>query len=242
MTRHPLPNLSFALVTFTVLAGTAAAQEGLKSGPQKGEFLPGVFHAYNLNGKFGIQRNEKGELVKEGQYHCLVCEYGLQPVVLILAREPKVGRESPLMQLLKRVDEAIGKDQNSSLRGFVVFLSPDASSSVTEAGLAEDKRTKDPDKLVAEAVKRQELTERLEKLAAPLKNLVATYYPEAGPPKYNLSDKADVTVILYHKYKVLANHAFGEGQLTEQQIDPIMQGINELSGHGKKEKEEKEGG
>jgi hypothetical protein len=216
------------------------AQAAAKTGPAEEKFLPGSFHSLNINGKHGLLRNEKKELERDGRYHSLVLEYGLKPVVLIFAHDPKATQDEELLKLLKKVDEAIDKDHESSLRSFVVFLSPHAQSSVTEANLAEDKRTTDPKKLVDETVQREEMIERLEKVAAPFKNVIVSCYPDSGPKAYNLSDKADITVILYFKYKVKATFTFNKDQpLTAERAEQVMQAVWQLIGRKAPPVEEK---
>src|SRR3989442_11098949 len=97
----------------------AFAQEaqGLKSGPQPGSMIPGSFAPMNVNGPKG------------GRPHCLVCEYVLQPVAIVFAREPAQGKDQGLNELLQKLDEAIARHQDAAFASFVVFLSPDAQSS-----------------------------------------------------------------------------------------------------------------
>src|SRR5262245_52629352 len=105
--------ISSALVLSALFVGAGGAGEALKSGPQPGKPLPGSFHPFNVNG-------EKGK----GKYHCLVCEYGLDPVVLVFADNPK---DPQVIDLLKRLDALVKKEQKTSyLHSFAVFLSGDA--------------------------------------------------------------------------------------------------------------------
>jgi hypothetical protein len=185
----------------------------LKSGPQAGQLVPGSFAPFNLNGPIG-----------KGRYHCLVCDYKLNPVVMVFARERADGKDKTVSDLLQRLDQALAKDQEGYLKSFVVYLSPAAASSVTDAKIT------DPDRLVAEAAARDALLDRLAARATKLKHVVVSTYPAAGPRGYNLNPKAEVTVILYVKHKVTNNFAFGEGALNEKGIDEILQAVDTLSG------------
>ena len=101
---------------------TGREAEALKSGPAKGQDIEeGSFGAYNLNGK------------RKGSYHCLVCEYALDPVVLVFAKEPVKDKDQALTALIKKLDKAVEKYSKQDLRAFVVFLSPDANSSANDA-------------------------------------------------------------------------------------------------------------
>jgi hypothetical protein len=214
----------FALLAPLALAGAAAlAQDDagtLKSGPQPGSLLSSAFHSYNLNGAVGKDR-----------YHCLVCEFGLRPVVLIFARDHPKGQDKALEDLLERVDKAVARDPDDNLRAFVVFLSPAAAASATEP---KEAKVTDPEKLVAEAVAREALHARLEPLAKKLRHVAVSTYPAEGPEGYKLSPNADVTVVLYVKQRVTDNFAFPEGGLTEQAVDAIMKRVEALAGRERK--------
>jgi hypothetical protein len=198
-----LPTL--ALLAGLLFAAHAPAQE--KSGLLPGEFLPGSFAPYNLNGP------------SKGLYHSLVCEYGLGPVVMVFVRERRDDKDKTVLELLKKLNEALPTYQPEGLRGFAVVLSPDARSSVFE------EKTEDVDKVLEEEDRREKLQARLEPLAAQLKNLVLATYPADGPKGYNVSSKAEVTVILYDRMKVRENWAFREEQFNAEAIAQVMQGI-----------------
>src|SRR5262245_34954790 len=105
----------FALLT---LAGHTPSQpaEKLKSGPQVGATLPGPFAPINVNGD-GKDRPR-----------CLVTLYGSDPVIMVIAREPADGKDTAVMELMKKLDGFIAKHRERDLRGFMVFLSGDARS------------------------------------------------------------------------------------------------------------------
>ena len=162
----------------------AHAQNKIKSGPSKGEFLPKPFHPLNINGKFGtftlfdknkVQQDKN--ITYKGRYHSLLCEYGLQPVALIFTKEDRKEADTQLTKLLLGIDKAIGEDPDGFLRGFVVYLSPAARTSVTEATKAEDKRINDPAVLNADAMSFDLLYNRLKKRADKFQQVIVTTYP-----------------------------------------------------------------
>jgi hypothetical protein len=55
-----------------------------------------------------------------------------------------------------------------------------------------------------------------------LKHLVISIDQPAGPDGFRVAREAEVTVVLYHKYDVLANHAFRPGELNHQAIEQIL--------------------
>jgi hypothetical protein len=105
-----------ACLVLDFAAGPAICKaENLKSGLQPGEKITTIFAPINVTGEHA------------GQPHCLVCENGLNPVVMIFAREV----HQPLLDLLSKIDEATGKSGGREMGSFVVFLSD-------KEGLAEE--------------------------------------------------------------------------------------------------------
>lgn len=215
----PAPRTLRALAPFLLLALASglSAGDAVKSGPQSGALLPGPFDPLNLNGD------------KKGRPHCLVCEYALNPVVMVFAREPAEGKDGPLTELLKKLDEAVPKYREPELKAFVVFLSKEAKSS------ADDAKAGEQEELVEEAMARAAMIARLTARAEGLKNVIASVYPVAGPKGYNVSDKAEVTVVFYQRHRVLANWAFAEEKLTTEDVDAVLKKVDQtLSKEAKK--------
>src|SRR5438552_17811974 len=103
--RLVLVSLFLVLMTSAVLS----AAEPLKSGPQPGEELPSSFEPLVVTGEYA------------GTNHCLVCENGLNPCVMIFAR----NASEPLLRLLSKIDAACAKHRVEGLGSFAVFLSND---------------------------------------------------------------------------------------------------------------------
>ena len=83
-----------------------AAAEPLRSGLEAGQSVTTVFEPINLNGPHAEEP------------HCLVCENGLCPVAMVLARDAS----EPLWKLLARLDAACQKHSAEELGSFAVFL------------------------------------------------------------------------------------------------------------------------
>jgi hypothetical protein len=207
-----------------VLASCAlsAGQDGkaLKSGPQEGNVLPGAFDALNVSGK-----------IAAGRQHCLVCQNGLNPAVLIFAREPKEkDSDAPLMALMKQADALAAKHSDKTLGSFVVFLSPHARNSVLNAVEG------DVEKLLEEAKARNDLVARLKTRSEGLDHTIVAAYPSDGPKGYDIDPKADVTVIFYNRLKVLDNWAFEAGKMSEAEVSAVAKQIETRLQEGKKSK------
>jgi hypothetical protein len=108
----------------------------------------------------------------------------------------------PLTSLVKKIDAATAKNSKDRMGSFVVFLSD-------EEGLRKQ--------LKALATK-----EHLSKTVLSIDN-------PAGPPGYEVSKDADITVVLYTKRNVKANYAFRKASdLDEPSIDRIMSDIPKI--------------
>lgn len=180
-------HLAFVAVALALgLAVTAAWGEGTaKSGPQTGEKVPGPFHPLNVTG------------AKAGKKNCLFCENGPSPVAVIFAREitPEVTK------LIKKLDEATGKNKDASMGSYAVF-------------------TTDKDGL----------EKQLKDLASKegIKHLILSIDNPSGPEEYKIAKDADVTVLLYNEFTVRANHAFKKGELNEKAIDSVVKDVAKI--------------
>jgi hypothetical protein len=103
--------------------------------------------------------------------------------------------------LVKQIDKKIGEE--SQLKSFVVVTTRQKSVSDDLTKLAKD---------------------------ADIKHIPLTMYGEpGGPPNYELSKDADITVLMWKNHKVKVGHGF-KGELTEQDIHTIMADIPKVLG------------
>ncbi len=180
--------------------------------------MPRPFGCYNFNG------------THKGKIHSFVVDYGLNPAVLVFAREPEDGKEAPALNaLLKRLEQATVDYKGKQLKAAVVFLSPDAQSSATNAA------EKDPAKLVEEAKKRDELYARIAKRAEDFKGVDVGVFGVDGPKDYKLRLNTDVCVVVYSKLKVIMSRAYDEANnLGEADVDKIMATVKDTVEPAKK--------
>lgn len=100
-----------------------------------------------------------------------------------------------LTSLVKKIDAATAKNSKAKMGSFVVFCTDD---------------DKLEDKL-------KELAEK-EKIS----KCVLTIDQPAGPRGFKIAKEADITVVLYNKKKVMANHAFEKGKMTDKDIEAVV--------------------
>jgi hypothetical protein len=204
---------SFILSMLGLLVGslwlTAQDDASLRSGPKAGTFLPGPFDCFMLNGEY------------KSRFHCLVCRYGLDPSIVVFAREPEEGKDAALTALSKRLQEATIEFKKHSLHAGIVFLSPDAQSAATNPN------EKDPAKLVDEAKKRQELHDRLTARTGSLKNVDIAVVLTPGPKEYDMNPKAEFTILFYNRMRIVFNGAYAPGKLTDEEMNRIVDKVKE---------------
>lgn len=120
-----MKRLLIVSVAVALAAGTALA-EGLKSGPQVGDSIPGPFHPMNVTG------------ADAGKARCLVCKHGQSPVAMVFAREVS----DPLATLVKKLDAATDSNKDCSMGSFVVFCNDDDKLEGKLKDLAKEKELK----------------------------------------------------------------------------------------------------
>jgi len=58
----------------------------------------------------------------------------------------------------------------------------------------------------------------------------AWHHEPRRAPGYNLAKTADVTVLLYKRTKVVANHAFKQGEPTGAAVDGVLAEVDKVAG------------
>lgn len=109
----------------------------------------------------------------------------------------------PLTSLVKQIDAKIAK--NPALKSYVVFLTDDADKTAeTLKAMAKDAGIKRVPLCVVES--------------------------PSGPPAYKIAENAEVTVMMWNRHEVKANHAFGKGGLTEDDVKAVVADTNKILG------------
>jgi hypothetical protein len=175
------------------------SDKSLEAGLQPGKDEIGApFHPYNVTGK------EK----HRGKFHSLISENGLNPVVLVFVRGAEPGDQ--IVDLLQKLDALAAKSERLRLGVVVVFLSDDIKDLVKDDEKREDEAGKIQDSKVG----------KLEHVAAALD------VPADVKDAFKLNDKADVTVMLYNKFRVETNRAFAPDTLNEAAVGSVLDEIN----------------
>ena len=129
-----------------------------------------------------------------GKKLCYRCQYGDRPVVSIFVRK----MDENTAKLVKQLDEVVGKQEEKKMAAFVTVLSddPDAQEAGLKKTAAEQKIAHTPLTVFENAV---------------------------GPTKYKIDEKASVTVMMWVDSNVKVNHAYADGELSEEAIAKIIE-------------------
>ena len=127
-----------------------------------------------------------------GKSLCYRCQYGAKPVAVVFTREIN----EDVANLVKELDDKVGANKDKSMCAFVVLLTDDA-----DAGAKQLTKLKE-DKKIAHT---------------PL----TVYDGNAGPEKYKISKDAAVTVMMWNKMKVRANHAYAKAAIPAEEVKKI---------------------
>jgi hypothetical protein len=100
-----------------------------------------------------------------------------------------------LTKLIQRIDRATEENKKSGMGSFVVLLSDSDSLETELKALAKKER---------------------------IQHSILTIDNPDGPQGYNIAQEADVTVVLYVKQTIKANHAFKKGEFTDKGIETIV--------------------
>ena len=107
----------------------------------------------------------------------------------------------PVTKLIKKIDAATVEHADAKMGSFVVFLNDNEDLQKKAKEVAENES---------------------------IKKCVLSIDNPAGPKGYDVSKDADVTVVLYVKKNVKANHAFKKGELNDEAIDKIVADVKKI--------------
>jgi hypothetical protein len=199
--RSLLPTLLAVVLVPAAFADDNPVLPGLRPKDE----VPGPFYPFNVT----------GPARSKNHFHCLVTERGLDPTVAVFVRG--TDPDATLVSLLEKLDALVQKNERARLGGFAVFLADE----IKNLALDDEKRDTLAAALEAKAVNLKKVAVALDALA-PSKEALG----EDGvalKEQYKLHDDAEVTVVLFNKYKVVKTWAFAKGDLKEDaQVDAIL--------------------
>jgi hypothetical protein len=137
---------------------------------------------------------------QRGQSFCYICDTADKPAAIVFARR----LSDPLGKLTAKLDQAVADARVPEFRAWLTLLTA-GPQPATESKLAEWGRQ--------HALGHTPL---------------GVFEDETGPPAYRLSRRAEVTVLLFVKQKVVASFAFQSGELTDERIAEVVKALDQL--------------
>jgi hypothetical protein len=202
MLKHRRLLTLFAAVCLFPVGARAADAPAVKSGLEAGKELPGAFHPYNVTGK------------EAGNYHCVICPQGLDPLVLVFVRNSEL-KDEKLLKLLEELNKAVGKESKIRLAAAAVFLFDDLKDVVKNDDL------------------RKGYVEKLSAFKTDKINEVTLCLDSAdGPKDYLLNPDAKVTILVCSKLRVVANFAYADEAAIN--TEAVLAAVKEKLGSAKK--------
>jgi len=220
------------------LAGLAApAQNPKDKAALPADVVPATFRAFLVtDGRFPPVKTADGKdepdpRNRTGKIHCLVCEYGLAPVVAVFVRADAktLGQDSGVAKLTKNLNDLIPKFRADKLAGFVAFLRLEGGEKAikltaadgTETTLTVDQEYPDDEKRDVYA---EDIRKFANAVAAP--NVPFGLAPEKSKAiaAWGVKDTDEVTVVVYYRMRMVGKPwGFAKAaDLTDAKIDEIL--------------------
>jgi hypothetical protein len=181
-------------ISLVALCGFSSLWAQEKPVLKEGADLPGPLRPYNVaNGKH------------EGQYHCPLCDHGLNPGVLIFVKNMDFNNENrwkPLQALLKQLDTFIAETPRARLKAMAIFHDEAIKDVVTE----DDARRARADELRRQKGDLAHVVLALDSL------------PNLQKANWDLPPDADVFLVFYDQLKAVKL----QKGLTEADVAKVM--------------------
>jgi len=217
------------LKLLTVVTGMALtcgllwAQEKGSGLLKPGAKIPGAFQTLSVT----LPPTMIKPIPQAGRFHCPVCEYRLNPAVLISARQPDSAES--LKGLLQKIDAVIAKHPGLQVGACAMFndggymkqlladlddATGSASSPVKEAEFTK-------------TIEFKEAAEAKLKDFAKAANLQHVALSLGLPEAYPIPANNDVRVLFYYKHEVVFDEAFPKDKLNDAAIEKMVKTIDE---------------
>jgi len=201
---------TFVLFAVAAVAAVAAQDPPAAKPPDatKGGDVPSAFRSFLVWDKRYPADDVRNRTNKP---HCLVCEYGLNPVVVVFAPKVPTDPADPVVSLLKDLDQAALDRKEASFAVTVAF-------SVL------------PDELQFDAA-RDKLVDEAKAMADQAKLRVVPVGLSAKKSKATAAWKLDgdnaeaVTVVFYNKLRVIERWTFPDGKPSDAERKTILDAI-----------------
>lgn len=244
------------VVAFGVLAGAALAAPGQEPEPKKSPLSPtatalsatatvvrGATVANVVPSSFRAQlvvdnrfktmvKNQDGTESPDprnrtGKIHCLVCEYGLAPVVAIFVRSDLKDAKATdgLGKLIKGTDALIPKYRSDKLAAFTMYLKLEGGTKLVKALDGSDEKVPAP-KEYPDDENRDAHAKHLRDFATAVTadNVPFGLAPTTSPAiaSFAIDDATPITVVIYNRLRMAQRWELKADDLTDDKIREIL--------------------
>jgi hypothetical protein len=201
----------WTIALFLIIAA-GAAQAAQDAQPLKaGDTIPGPFQVLMATGP------------RANMFHCPVCEYDLNPAVLVFIRDAE-DVSGPVLDFLKKVDAVIAAHPLARMGACAIVLNDGGYRKVLEAAI--DASIKVPDIELTKATETKDAKlQALRKAGENLKFVALGLGTVGGPEKYRIGKDADITILFYYQQVVVSNTAFKKADFNEMAADKLLKEI-----------------
>jgi hypothetical protein len=242
---------AFGLAGILGFFSLAASADDPKDKLAPGTVIPASFRAYLVTDtrfppiKTPDGKEQTDARIRAGKIHCLVCENGLAPVIAVFVR-PK-GAISANPEVFKGVEDLIVKTNRLisdtryrayKLASFVMFLRLESGTKEVTVKAkkdnvdVEDKVKEDLEFPDEDDIKRAEYIEDIKKFAAAVNSPNVPFGLAAEKSKalekWRIKDEDAVTVVLYHKMRVVNSWAFKNLDELSGSVNTIIKATEDL--------------
>jgi len=167
--------------------------------------------------------------------HCLVCEYGLSPVIAVFVRSDLKGTDpgSGLGKLIKGADALVPKYRSDKMAAFVAYLKLEGGSKVVTVKAADgsDEKVEAP-KEYPDDEKRKVYQDEVRAFATALAtdNVPFGLAPTTSPSitAFGLAESTPITIILYNRLRMAQRWDLKPDEITDEKIAEILTAAEEM--------------
>ncbi|MCS6864205.1 MAG: hypothetical protein RMJ56_10350 [Gemmataceae bacterium] len=217
------------------LAYDAAA--ALVAGASQANVVPGTFRAQVVvDNRFKKPitspdgRESPDPRNRTGKMHCLVCEYGLAPVVAIFLRSDlkNFDEQSGLAKLIQGVDKLVAKYTTDKLSAFAMYLRLEGGSKIvavkradgSEERIEVPKEYPDDENRDLYAAEIRGFAEKV-----PADNVPWGLVPVTSPAirTFGIPERVPLTVIIYNRFRIQQRWELAPDDLNDDKVREILQ-------------------
>jgi hypothetical protein len=178
---------------------------------------------------------------RTGNIHCLVCEYGLSPVVAVFVRADLKGADATggLGKLVKGTDALIPKYRSDKMAAFVTYLKLDGGSKLVTVKAPDGSDEKvDAPKEYPDDEKRDVYAKEVKDFAAAVTadNVPFGLAPTTSPSitAFGIAEDTPVTIIIYNRLRMVRRWELKMDEITDEKIGEILAATEEMIAGKKK--------